>query len=39
MSTPAIQFLNLRRLRFGVIHYEHLEKGAEYAAQATGVPA
>ena len=38
MSTPAIHFLKLRRLRFEVIHYEHLEKGAEYAASATGFP-
>jgi Cys-tRNA(Pro)/Cys-tRNA(Cys) deacylase len=36
MSTPAIQFLKRRRLPFEVIHYEHLEKGAEYAARATG---
>jgi Cys-tRNA(Pro)/Cys-tRNA(Cys) deacylase len=38
MSTPAIEFLKLRRLRFEVIHYPHLEKGAEYAARATGYP-
>jgi Cys-tRNA(Pro)/Cys-tRNA(Cys) deacylase len=38
MSTPAIRFLNLRRLHFEVLHYEHLEKGADYAARATGFP-
>lgn len=38
MPTPAIQFLKQRRLPFEVVAYEHLEKGAEFAAQATGFP-
>jgi Cys-tRNA(Pro)/Cys-tRNA(Cys) deacylase len=38
MSTPAIQFLKARRLPFEVVSYEHLEKGAEFAARATGFP-
>lgn len=38
MSTRAIQFLIQRRLSFEVVHYEHLEKGAEFAARATGFP-
>ncbi len=38
MSTPAIQFLKERRLPFEVVSYEHLEKGAEFAARATGFP-
>ncbi len=38
MPTPAIQFLKRRRLPFETVAYEHLEKGAEFAAKATGVP-
>jgi len=38
MSTPAIQFLKARRLPFEVVAYEHLEKGADFAARATGFP-
>ncbi|CAG0973162.1 Cys-tRNA(Pro)/Cys-tRNA(Cys) deacylase YbaK [Anaerolineae bacterium] len=38
MSTPAIQFLKQRRLPFEVVSYEHQEKGAEFAAKATGFP-
>lgn len=38
MSTPAIQFLKRRRLAFETVAYEHLEKGAAFAARATGVP-
>jgi Cys-tRNA(Pro)/Cys-tRNA(Cys) deacylase len=38
MSTPAIQFLIERRLPFEVVSYEHLEKGAAFAARATGFP-
>jgi Cys-tRNA(Pro)/Cys-tRNA(Cys) deacylase len=38
MPTPAIRFLKRRRLPFEVVSYEHLEKGAEFAAQATGFP-
>lgn len=38
MSTRAIQFLKQRRFSFEVVHYEHVEKGAEFAARATGFP-
>jgi Cys-tRNA(Pro)/Cys-tRNA(Cys) deacylase len=38
MSTPAIRFLRRLRLPFEVVAYEHLEKGAEFAARATGFP-
>jgi Cys-tRNA(Pro)/Cys-tRNA(Cys) deacylase len=36
MSTPGIQFLKRSKIAFEVVHYEHLEKGAEFAAQAVG---
>lgn len=38
MSTRAIQFLKQRCLSFEVVTYEHMEKGAEFAARATGFP-
>jgi Cys-tRNA(Pro)/Cys-tRNA(Cys) deacylase len=38
MTTPAIQFLKTHGLPFEVVAYEHLEKGAAFAARATGVP-
>jgi Cys-tRNA(Pro)/Cys-tRNA(Cys) deacylase len=38
MSTPAIRFLKEHRLPFEVVAYEHIEKGAEFAARATGFP-
>jgi len=38
MSTRAILLLKQRRIPFEVVHYEHLEKGAEFAARATGFP-
>ncbi len=38
MSTRAILLLKKRRVPFEVVHYEHLEKGAEFAAKATGFP-
>ena len=38
MSTRAIQFLNQRRVAYEVVKYDHLEKGAEFAAQAVGFP-
>ena len=38
MSTRAIQYLRQRKVSFEVIQYEHLQKGAEFAAQATGFP-
>jgi Cys-tRNA(Pro)/Cys-tRNA(Cys) deacylase len=38
MSTRAILFLKKQRVPFEVVQYEHLEKGAEFAARATGFP-
>jgi Cys-tRNA(Pro)/Cys-tRNA(Cys) deacylase len=38
MSTPAIQFLKQKKIAFEVLKYEHVEKGAEFAARATGYP-
>jgi Cys-tRNA(Pro)/Cys-tRNA(Cys) deacylase len=38
MPTPAIQFLKQRRLAFEIVAYEHLEKGAAFAARTTGFP-
>ena len=38
MSTRAIQFLKQHRLTFEIVRYEHLAKGAEFAAKATGFP-
>jgi Cys-tRNA(Pro)/Cys-tRNA(Cys) deacylase len=38
MSTRAIQFLKHKEIAFEVVRYEHQEKGAEYAAKATGYP-
>lgn len=37
VSTRAIHFLSKAKIPFDVITYEHLEKGAKFAAQATGV--
>lgn len=37
MSTRAIRYLLNHHLPFEVIEYDHLCKGAEYAAQATGI--
>lgn len=36
MSTRAIQYLNRKGVSFEVVTYEHEEKGAEFAARATG---
>jgi Cys-tRNA(Pro)/Cys-tRNA(Cys) deacylase len=36
MSTRAITFLSKKRIPFEVLKYEHEEKGAEFAARATG---
>ncbi|MFZ0242832.1 MAG: aminoacyl-tRNA deacylase [Desulfobacterales bacterium] len=36
MSTRAIQYLNRKDVTFEVVTYEHEEKGAEFAARATG---
>ena len=38
MSTRAIQFLNQKKIPFEIIKYDHEEKGAEFAAGATGCP-
>ena len=38
MSTRAIQFLNQKKISFEVVKYDHEEKGAEFAAGATGFP-
>ena len=36
MSTRAIQFLIQKKIAFELIKYDHEEKGAEFAAAATG---
>lgn len=36
MSTRAIQYLNRKEVSFELVKYEHEEKGAEFAARATG---
>lgn len=38
MATRAISFLKQKRVPFEVIRYEHEEKGAGFAAKATGFP-
>ena len=38
MSTRAIAYLGKNKIPYGVIKYDHQEKGAEYAAKATGNP-
>ncbi len=38
MSTRAISYLNKRKIPYKVFRYEHREKGAEFAARATGYP-
>ena len=38
MSTRAIQFLKQKRIPFEIIKYDHGQKGAEFAAGATGFP-
>ncbi len=38
MSTRAIQHLKRQDVSFEVVKYEHEEKGAEFAARATGFP-
>jgi Cys-tRNA(Pro)/Cys-tRNA(Cys) deacylase len=37
MSTRAIQYLKQNAVSFEVIKYEHQQKGAQFAAQATGI--
>jgi Cys-tRNA(Pro)/Cys-tRNA(Cys) deacylase len=38
MSTRAIQILKQKKIPFELIKYDHEEKGAEFAATATGYP-
>jgi Cys-tRNA(Pro)/Cys-tRNA(Cys) deacylase len=38
MSTRAIQYFNRKDITFELVKYEHEEKGAEFAARATGFP-
>jgi Cys-tRNA(Pro)/Cys-tRNA(Cys) deacylase len=38
LSTRAISYLQKKKIRYEVVKYEHEEKGAEFAARATGYP-
>ena len=38
MSTRAIQFLKQNKIPFEVVSYDHAQKGAKFAAKATGYP-
>ena len=38
MSTRAIRYLKIKEVSFELVKYEHEEKGAEFAARATGFP-
>ena len=38
MSTPAIDFLERKKVAFTVTRYRHDEKGAAFAAKAIGFP-
>ena len=38
MSTRAISFLKKKKIPHEIIKYDHEEKGAEFAARATGFP-
>ena len=38
MSTRAIQYLRQKKIPFEVVRYDHAEKGARFAASATGYP-
>jgi Cys-tRNA(Pro)/Cys-tRNA(Cys) deacylase len=38
VSTRAIAWLKQKKILFEVVHYEHEEKGAEFAARSTGFP-
>lgn len=38
MSTRALHFLKQKRVPHELLKYEHLEKGAEFAARAVGFP-
>lgn len=36
MTTRAIAYLKMKNIAYKVVEYEHAEKGAEFAARATG---
>lgn len=38
MATRAVRYLKQKKVSFEVVKYAHDEKGANYAAQATGFP-
>ena len=38
MSTRAVRFLNQTKIPYEIVKYNHEEKGAEFAAAATGFP-
>ena len=38
MTTRAISYLKKKKIPYEVVKYEHHEKGAEFAASATGYP-
>lgn len=38
MSTRAVVWLKQKKIPFEVVHYDHGEKGAAFAARATGFP-
>ena len=38
MSTRAVKFLEQKNIPFEIISYKHEEKGAQFAADATGFP-
>lgn len=38
MSTRAIRYLEQKKVPFEIVKYEHEEKGAEFAARASGYP-
>jgi Cys-tRNA(Pro)/Cys-tRNA(Cys) deacylase len=38
VSTRAIAYLKRKKIPYGVVKYDHEEKGAEFAAKATGYP-
>ena len=38
MSTRAIQFLTQKQIPFQVVTYDHRQKGAVFASDATGYP-
>ena len=38
MSTRAIRYLEQKKIHFEIVKYDHEEKGAEFAAKASGYP-